>query len=56
MATIVRKDDRITIPDEEIVAVTATIQLNKPVIRVICKDFDYYGRELILRRRSQRNI
>ena len=48
MATLVRKDERITIPDDEILAVTGTIQLGKPAVRVICRQFDMYGRELIL--------
>ena len=53
MATIVRKDDRITIPDEEIVAITATVQLGKPTVRVICKNFDYFGREVILNKTNK---
>jgi len=53
MATIVRKDDKIHIPNDEIIAITATIQLGKPTVRVICKNFDYFGREVILNKTNK---
>lgn len=49
MVTIIRKDDKIHIPNDEIIAVTATTQMGRPAVRVICKQFDYYGREIVFR-------
>lgn len=53
MATIVRKDDKIHIPNDEIIAVTATTQMGRPAVRVICKQFDYYGREIVLNKTNK---
>lgn len=53
MATIVRKDDKIHIPNDEIIAVTATTQMGRPAVRVICKSFDYFGREVILNKTNK---
>lgn len=53
MATIVRKDDKIHIPNDEIIAVTATTQMGRPIVRVICKNFDYFGREVILNKTNK---
>lgn len=53
MATIIKKDSKISIPDSEIIAVTATTQMGRPAVRVICKNFDYFGREVILNKTNK---